>query len=258
MKPAMQRSIPAFAAALAVWLAVGAGPVTSAFAQDDAAKSRPDYSSLNDLPDWTIGVWQPDWSRLFGAGTKPQFTPEMAKAVEAFNARKQHGENLQSAAANCRPTGMPGIMRQPYPIEFLFSPGRVTILHETFSQVRRIYTDGRALPDDPDPAFNGWSVGRWEGDVLVVDTNGLNPITSLMEGVHPTENTRIRERFFLTAPDEMTVETIITDPAIFAEPFRVTQAYQRKRDWQIREYVCEENNRDAADEQGRPTMNIEK
>ncbi len=75
---------------------------------------------------------------------------------------------------------------------------RVTIITETDSQVRRVYTDGRKLPEDPDPAFNGSSIGHWEGNVLIVDTIGLNPENSLSEGIHPTENTRIRERFEMT------------------------------------------------------------
>jgi hypothetical protein len=122
---------------------------------------------------------------------------------------------LQTQNANCRPPGMPSIMRMPYPIEFLFSPDRVTIITETDSQVRRIYTDGRKLPDDPDPTFNGSSVGHWEGKVLVVDTIGLNPDTSLSEGLHPTETTHIQERFEEVTPGHLVMTTTITDPKIY-------------------------------------------
>ena len=241
-----------------ITLAVGLAPVMLV-APVAAQAQQKGYAALETMPDWT-GVWQPDWSGLFGPnGPKPPtLTPAAKQQVDAFNARKEHGENLQSAAANCIPSGMPGIMRQPYPIEFLYTPGRVTLLHETYSQVRRIYTDGRALPDDPDPAFNGWSVGHWEGDTLVVETIGLNPQTTLMEGLHPTENTRIKERFRLIEPDVMTVESEITDPALFVGSYNLKTNYIRKRDWQIREYVCEENNRDSADEHGRPSMDISK
>jgi hypothetical protein len=152
---------------------------------------------------------------------------------------------------------MPGIMRMPYPIEFLFNPGRVTIGIETYSQVRRIYTDGRPLPDDPDPAFNGSSIGKWEGDTLVVDTVGLNSKTSIVPGIHPTEQTRIRETFHLEKPDVLLLTTTITDPTLFAAPFEQKQAYARHREWQIREYVCQENNRDAADPFGRPSMKLD-
>ncbi len=220
-----------------------------------------DYAALAKLPDWS-GVWQPDWGALFsGRGGRKPVTPDYApatkKLVDDFNARQKLGENLQTDMANCVPAGMPQIMRMPYPIEFLYTPGRVTVLIETESQVRRIYTDGRALPDDPDPAFNGSSVGHWEGATLVVDTIGLNPRTSVMAAVHPTENTKIRETFQLAKPDQLVVTTTITDPALFATPFVQVTPYGRKRDWQIREYVCQENNRDAADANGRPSLNIE-
>lgn len=238
-------------------LAIGLVPA-AALVPASALAQEKGYAALEKLPDWTGGVWQPDWSGLFGAsGPKPPtLTPAAKKRVDEFNARKEHGENLQSRAANCIPSGMPGIMRQPYPIEFVYSPGRVTLLHETYSQVRRIYTDGRPLPEDPDPAFNGWSVGHWEGDTLVVDTIGFNPQNVLMEGLTATETTRMRERIHLTDPNKLTVETEITDPALFVGAYNIRTNYIRQRDWTIREYVCEENNRDGADEQGRPSMSL--
>jgi hypothetical protein len=239
-------------------LATGLAPVaamvpTSAIAQEKG------YAALEKLPDWS-GVWQPDWSGLFGTTPPkpPTLTPAAKKVQDEFNAKKAKGENLQHEQANCIPPGVPGIMRQPYPIEFIFSPGRVTLLHETYSQVRRFYTDGRKLPDDPDPAFNGSSVAHWEGDTLVVETIGFNPVTSLMEAIHPTEKTRMVERFHLTGPDTLTVDSEISDPDVFVGTFARTINYARHRDWQIREYVCEENNRDKADEFGRPSMNIDK
>jgi hypothetical protein len=232
---------------------------STATAQDSKPATAAEYTALAQLPDWT-GTWQPDWSQLYGprGGPEPKLTPAAAKVLAEYKSKQAKGENTQTEAANCVPPGMPQIMRMPYPIEFLFNPGRVTIAAETYSQVRRIYTDGRALPEDPDPAFNGWSVGKWQGDTLVAETNGLNPNTSLMAGVHPTEQTRIHETFHLEKPDLMLVTTTITDPGVFTEPLVLKQAYARKRDWQIREYVCQENNRDAADELGRPSMNIEK
>ncbi|MBN8832612.1 MAG: hypothetical protein J0G94_18790 [Sphingomonadales bacterium] len=241
-------------------LAMSIAPAVQA--QDMPAVKTPtaaDYAALAKLPDWT-GTWQPDWGGLFGRTpiAPPTLTPAAKKAQDDFNAAKARGENLQTAQANCTPPGMPGIMRQPYPIEFIYSPGRVTIAHETYSQVRRIYTDGRPQPQDPDPAYNGWSIGHWEGDTLVVETIGLDPATSLMEGIHPTEQTRIVERIRITQPDLMTIETAITDPTLFVGTYNLRNNYIRHRDWIIREYVCEQNNRDASDEQGKPSLNIDR
>ncbi len=223
------------------------------------ALSAKGYADLDKLPDWS-GVWGPDWGSLFagrggsGPPAGPKLTPEYAKILADFNARKAHGENLQTQAANCRPPGMPGIMRMPYPIEFLYSPERVTIIMETDSQVRRIYTDGRPLPEDPDEAFNGWSIGHWDGNVLVVETIGINLENSLSEGIKPTEGTRITERFDMAKPGVMTVTTTLTDPKIYAEPYTTSINYVRQPDWEMREYVCSENNRDGADAEGRPSM----
>jgi hypothetical protein len=219
---------------------------------------RPGYAKLAQLPDWS-GVWAPDWAALFGAGAppKPELTAKAAKALADFEAAQAKGENLQGEVANCVPPGMPGIMRQPYPIEFVFAPGTVYILAETYSQVRRIYTDGRPLPDDPDPFFNGHSVGHWEGDTLVVDTNGLNPHLDIMPGIKATEKTTIRERIHQNSPNLITIEFTVTDPDTFAKPFTFRQPYVLKPGWEIREYVCQENNRDHADEFGRPSMSID-
>lgn len=225
----------------------------AAAAQETARATA--YAELSQWPDWS-GVWSPG----VGAGsrttpTPPKLTPEAKAVVDAFEAGKARGENLQTAAANCVPNGMPGIMRLPYPIEFTYSPGRVNILIETYSQVRRIYID-RALPEDPDLAFNGSSVGHWEGDTLVIDTVGISPIVSVVPGLHATESTRFRERITRTAPDRLVDEITITDPALFAEPYVMTQAYKFEPTWEMREYVCQENNRDAADAEGRPAMDL--
>lgn len=240
-------------------LAVGSALIGSS-ALADPAPTPPatlsDYTALARLPDWS-GVWQMDWKYLGSRGEeKPSLTPSAAAALAQYNAAKAKGENQQTDGANCVPPGMPQIMRMPYPIEFVYSPGRVTILAETYSQVRRVYTDGSPLPDDPDPAFNGSSVGHWEGDTLVVDTIGLNPMTSIIPGVHPTEKTRIRETYRLEKPDLLRVHTVITDPDVFTRPLELTQAYVRERGWRIREYVCQENNRDASDKFGRPSLDL--
>lgn len=177
--------------------------------------------------------------------------------VADFNAKRKEGENLQTDDANCIPPGMPRMMQMPYPIEFLFTPGRVTILTEAYMQVRRIYTDGRKLPDDPDPQFNGNSVGHWEGDTLVVDTVGLEPRTTLMTAIHPTEQTRIRERIHLDPASKNLVDEMeITDPTLFTEPYHTQLSFAPRPDWAIREYICEENNHDAADPFGRPSMSL--
>ncbi len=214
------------------------------------------YGDVTQWPDWS-GVWSPG----VGTGsrttaTPPKLTAEGQRLVDEFEAGKAEGRNLQTQAANCIPNGMPGIMRTPYPIEFIYSPGRVNILIETYSQTRRIYVDGRALPEDPDPFFNGHSVGRWEGDTLVVDTVGISPLVSVLPGLHATGSTRFHERITRVAPDRLVDEITVIDPALFAEPYVMVQNYTLQPDWEMREYVCQENNRDGADAEGRPSMDL--
>ncbi|HZV18519.1 MAG TPA: hypothetical protein VFF84_07520 [Sphingobium sp.] len=232
-----------------VALAQGAGA-----APDRAAR----YAALAELPAFE-GVWQADRgsvTRLRAAEGDAPLTAQARAVVDAYNAAKADGRNTQTEGANCMPVGLPGAMRYPYPIEIIYSPGKVNIVIETHSQVRAIHTDGRALPEDPDPLFNGTSVGHWDGNVLVVDTIGLSPQISLIAGLHATENTRIRERIQLETPERLVIETTITDPALFTAPFVTTMAYKLEPDWEIREYVCQENNRDAADAEGRPSMDL--
>ena len=238
---------------LSLLAAMGA---VSAPALAQEAKRATAYSQVVQWPDWS-GVWSPG----VGAGSRTTATPpKLTAAAQAqlneFEAGKTRGENLQTQAANCVPNGMPGIMRTPYPLEFVYSPGRVTILIETYSQDRRIYVDGRALPEDPDPFFNGHSVGRWEGDTLVVDTVGISPIVSVIPGLQATPTTRFHERITRVAPDRLVDEITIIDPALFVEPYVMMQNYTLQPVWEMREYVCQENNRDGADEEGRPSMDL--
>jgi hypothetical protein len=230
-------------------------------AAQDAAIPRGDgYAELETLPDFT-GVWNPDWSLLFASGggrapVEPKLTPAAQEKLDAFRAKQAAEGVSQDAQVRCLPPGMPGIMRQPYPLEFLFTPGRVTVFAETYSQARRIYTDGRAVPEDPDFLFNGTSVGRWDGDTLLVDTVGFSPLVTIAPGIGHGEKMRIHERIWLEAPDVLRIETTITDPDVLTEPFVQQLAFKKQPDWEIREYVCEENNR-LTDEEGGANIDLD-
>lgn len=233
---------------------------TPGAAQDEAIPRASGYSEIGALPDFS-GVWNPDWSLLFaGEGgriqAQPKFTPESQAIFEAFRAKQEAEGVSQSAQVRCLPPGMPNIMRQPYPLEFLFTPGRVTVLTETYSQARRIYTDGRELPDDPDFLFNGTSVGRWDGDTLLVDTVGFSPLIHYTPGVPHGEQMRIHEKIWLEKSDVLRIETTITDPGVLEEPFVQQIAYRKEPTWEIREYVCEENNR-LTDEEGGANIDLD-
>jgi hypothetical protein len=213
------------------------------------------YAALARLPDWN-GAWEPMAMAHPDKETRPappKLTPAYAKQYAAYQEKNRTtpGINFTTKVANCVPAGLPGSMLQPYPIEFLFTPGRVTINIETYSVVRRIYTDGSPLPAEPDPSYQGTSVGHWEGDTLVIDTTGILPETAPVTGVlGHSEKMRVSERIHLSSPDVLAITTTVADPTVFVEPYTFTTHYQRHRDWKIMEYVCAQNNHDSVDDQG--------
>jgi hypothetical protein len=253
---------------------IGAGGVAAAqqSQQFQQGPRRPptavDWAQVAKLPDF-IGVWEISLGGsaprgVAGRGADgaprgrargfagPSLTPEYAARKNAFDAHPPE----DSESANCLPPGMPGIMSQPYPMEFLLTPGQVTIVIEAYTQVRHIYTDGRPLPEDPDLRFHGTSVGRWEGDTLIVDTIGFSPLTLIERGIPHGDKMRIRERFRLSDPDTMTIETTITDPTVLTTPYISNRILKRHRNWTIAEYVCEENNRNSVDANGKAGLNL--
>jgi hypothetical protein len=130
-------------------------------------------------------------------------------------------------------------------MEILFTPGRVTILGESDgNRLRRIYTDGRPHPADPDPTFHGHSIGRWEKDTLVVDTVGILPQTyfaiSEAVGVPNNGGVHVIERIHLKEPGILADDIEITAPNVLTEPWKTTRLYfrQRARKYDIVEGVC--------------------
>jgi hypothetical protein len=192
-------------------------------------------------------------ARAGGPPRGPQLTPEYAARKRELDARGAEDTDT----ANCLPPGMPGIMGQPYPYEFLLTPGKVTIIGEAYMQVRHVYTDGRPLPADPDPTFHGTSIGRWEGDTLVVETVGFSPATTIAANTPHSDKMKIVERIRLTAPDVMTIDTTVTDPEALSAPFVSTRTLARHRDWTVREYICEENNRNFVDPTGKAGIKLD-
>jgi hypothetical protein len=243
--------------AMANTVALAAGGTTSTKADLPGATWR----SIAQLPDWS-GVWELDWQRPGGLAAAragmPKLTPEYTARLEKYREDQKSGKNEQTNTANCDPPGMPQIMTQPYPVEFLFTPGKVTVAIEAYSQMRRIYVDGRPHAEDPDPTYQGDSIGHWEADTLVVDTVGFIPESLIAPGIGHSDQMHIEEHFHKVAPDTMEIRTTITDPKALAEPFTVTRTYKRHPDWQLKEYICAQNNRDSADSEGRADMNLKR
>jgi hypothetical protein len=256
----LRRNIGALAVLLAGVLATSARSVQAADAPQASGPQGDSWASIAKLPDWQ-GIWELNWQGGGGLAaarpTPPKLTPDAQAKLDAYRKKQGAGENLQPDQANCLPPGMPEVMTQPYPIEFLYRPGMIVIDIEAYMQFRHIYTDGRAHPKDPDALFQGNSIGHWEGDTLVVDTVGFVPWSNISPGIGHSDQMHIVERIRRTGPEFMQIEQTITDPKVLAEPWTAVHTYKLVKD-DLREYICEQNNHDSADEEGRPGFKVTK
>jgi hypothetical protein len=161
------------------------------------------------------------------------------------------GRPLATTTIACLPQGMPSMMGSggPFPMEILVSEGQVTIIQEAYNQVRRIYLDKPQLPlADIEPGYYGRSVARWEGNTLVVETLGIKESVEYRNVPH-TANMRITERIQLLSDDVLENVVTIEDPAVLTEPWTFELEYQRLPDYEMMEYICEDN-REYIDESG--------
>ena len=200
------------------------------------ADGRPDLS----------GIWRAHpggYSLDVTSDLKPDEIQPWADALY-----KQRVENFgrDNPAWRCFPTIGPGISAWVYKI--LQTPGVIAFLPEAYplpSAFRQILVDGRKLPQDPNPAWQGYSVGHWEGDALVVESAGFNDKTWLDLGGHPhTENLRVTERFHRRDFGHMELKTTFADPKAYARPWTVSIDVELLPDTELLEYVCNENERD--------------
>ena len=223
-----------------------------------ANSARASYAALDKLPDWR-GLWFPVIGKVGGA--QPVLIGEARKTYEAHQAQLKANPRYEvpETSDNCEPDGMPSLMTFPYNLEILFPPGKVTIIQEALMQVRRIFTDGRPLPrrDALDPNYFGYSVGRWEGETLVVTTIGTRPGQRLgIAGITNSDQLTITERIHLDPKDRdlLHLEFTFEDPKVLAEPWRRTHMFRRDRTWEQIEYICVQNNRHLIDEKGQTVV----
>jgi hypothetical protein len=141
----------------------------------------------------------------------------------------------------CYPPGTPRVYFHPYPFEFLQAPKFLLMDFEYDHTVRRIYTDGRPLPSDPDPTWMGTSVGHWDGPTtFVVETVGLNEKTWLDRLGHAhSDQLRVTERFRRVDADHLQLDITMTDPKALANPWAATLYYENKQlSWELGEISC--------------------
>jgi hypothetical protein len=190
------------------------------------------------------------------APLKPPYLQEWQARVQAAREADAKGQPLATGVTHCIPEGMPAMMGGPFPLEILQSKGQVTIIEEAYTQVRRILLNRpQKAIDDVEPGFYGYSVGRWDGGALVVDTIGVKESVRYQNVPH-SKDMRIKERMTLAAPDILWDEITIEDPVTLERPWTFTYALKRMPDYTLLEYVCEDN-REYADSQGVQRIRID-
>ena len=207
------------------------------------ADGKPDFS----------GVWRDDPSAGKASGKAMDTLKAQPWAEAAAKKRKEDLFN-DSPSVLCLP---PGPEVDIGVDKIIQTPGMLVLLYGG-TLYRQIFLDGRTLEKDPNPDWMGYSVGHWDGDTLVVESNGYNDRTWLDGAGHPhSEQLRVTERF--RRPDFGHLELVktMTDPGALLEPWTVPFQYEYDPDTEPLEYVCNENERDrghlvgkASDEKG--------
>jgi hypothetical protein len=195
-------------------------------------------------PDLT-GIWRNPNSRYLdnlAAGLQVPFQP----AAEALYRKRQAELSKDRPSGRCLPHGVPDSMTVPAtPFKIIQTPAVTLILLENQGHYRQVFTDGRSLPQNPNPTWMGYSIGKWEGDIFVVDTIGYNDLTYLDDGGLPHSDAyHSIERFRRQDFGHLEYELTIDDPKMYTRPWKVTIPFTFFADNEVMENVCE-NERDA-------------
>jgi hypothetical protein len=208
--------------------------LTSVAAAQTHPVQRPDLSGF-----W-VNQYTPDLSRALGK--QPPFTPYGAERWRTVDTAKD-------PTGFCLPPGPSRALTAPFPFLLVQQHDAIGLLFEYQTIWRMIYMDGRPHPADiaDYPQFMGHSVGRWEGDTLVVDTVGIDERTWLDTAGHEhSDKLRLTERFTKKGADSIEWTVTFDDPVFFTKPWSLTRTFTRgKPTDRVMPYTCTENNRDV-------------
>ena len=198
------------------------------------------------------GVWQ---TRGYERRIKPvdaadpPWQPWVKEHFLKRAAAEQAGKPMYDPTAACQPSGIPRIIAAPYPVEIVQTAHETVFLHEAQHLFRVVHMNGRH-PDQLAPSYMGHSVGHWEGDTLIIDTVGLVKQTQIDEaGTLHSDALHVVERI-RRVKDTLEILFTIEDPKAFTKPWTASRTWQWRPDVRFLEYICEENNRNAPDENG--------
>ena len=200
------------------------------------AQTRPDFT----------GVWiasAADISTLLLPGEEISFTPDGAE-------RYRKVDMANSPSYKCLPYGPTRGLQSTNPFQIIHTPELFAIITEHIDY-RLIYTDGRGHPEDilDYPEWMGHSVGKWEGDTLVVDTIAMREETWLdTAGFEHSDKLRLTERFQKTGPDNFRLTVTVEDPVFFTKPFTYSRVARRMaKDVRLMPARCADNENSLAD-----------
>jgi hypothetical protein len=235
----------------------------TACTEHPAAMPGMTYDSLTKLPDFS-GWWYWDIppDKFIAARTDAPLKPEAAAFLKDIAAKFVSGTLPDPVASGqkpryCMPPRFAGFNGGfgDY-VEFLFTPGRVTVADEG-GLVRRIYLSDRPLPGGLDEMNSGTSVGHWEGRTLVVETAGFNSKTSFVGPFNLGHNVRLVERFSLKDPDTLEIATLMTAPDLFTAPYEKKYIYRRAHTHSFHEALsCVDDDRSVDPATGRQRFDL--
>ena len=214
------------------------------------ADGKPDLSGLwlleKNLPCPPGGCVDMEVSREFGnlGWNVPGGVPYQPWAAELRKARMaQNGKD--DPASSCRPAGVVKFIINPFFRKFIQVPGLLVILIERDTTFRQIFTDGRPMLTDPLPTPNGYSVGKWDGDTLVVETNGISDGEWLDRSGNPlTDAATITERYRRVNYGRMETEITVNDPKAYTKPWSAKVIQFLQTNTEMIDYFCMENEKD--------------
>ena len=211
--------------------------------------AAPTPKTADGKPDLS-GLWEPA-----SKGADPQFLdvaknvkgglPFQPWAAELVKARRAD-ENKDDPDGHCQPLGLVKMHLHPYPRKMIQVPGLLLILFERNTEYRQIFTDGRPLPEDPQPGFNGYSTAKWDGDTLVVQSIGFKDGLWLdISGTPLTDAAKVTERFRRPNFGNLEIEVTVDDPKAYTKPWSIQVNQTIALDTDMLEFVCKENEKDV-------------
>ena len=194
---------------------------------------------------------RPDLSGIWRQADGPSYLANIARDLPDGAplqpwAKDLHQQRIEARGAGrpserCLPHGIPdAMMVRGLPFKIMQTGGVTVILYEEFNNWRQIFTDGRTLPVDPQPAWFGYSVGQWDGETFVVETAGFNDLTWLDDrGTPHSEELRTTERFRRLDFANMEIEFTFDDPKAFTQPWSATVGFTLLPDTELLDHQCE-------------------